>query len=360
MTFKYLKDKQEYIDRYDLFTIKNCLNWIEILKGKVLKDKKEINDFKLADPIGFIGAIGEMTLYFRKGEEYRNKDKTINMWMEKDREEQDRYDNAKEPNLIFCPNCNWAMEVEDKVLYNFSDETIKVLFFFECPKCKKRKGIFDNGEEYKIKISKCPECGKELKEDRSRKKDVITTIEICECGYKHKDVWDLKKDEENFKKEREKDKYLLEKFRDRFCLSEEEGKKYIESQSRTENYLKTVEEQKKKEDNPKYQKAIKLKKLKVFDLQKLLKGTLETEKYVELSFDKPEIARDVIIPFSVQESNTSKSDYDSQNNLKKLIIKTLEDTNWRLMSDGISQRLGILSGRIRGYENEEDLMKIVK
>jgi hypothetical protein len=30
------------------------------------------------------------------------------------------------------------------------------------------------------------------------------------------------------------------------------------------------------------------------------------------------------------------------------------------MSDGISQRLGILTGRIRGYENEDDLVKIVK
>lgn len=30
------------------------------------------------------------------------------------------------------------------------------------------------------------------------------------------------------------------------------------------------------------------------------------------------------------------------------------------MSDGISQRLGILSGKLRGYENEEDLVKIIK
>ncbi|KKQ46551.1 MAG: hypothetical protein US67_C0077G0007 [Candidatus Woesebacteria bacterium GW2011_GWD1_38_10] len=30
------------------------------------------------------------------------------------------------------------------------------------------------------------------------------------------------------------------------------------------------------------------------------------------------------------------------------------------MSEGISQRLGILSGKLRGYENEEDLIKIVK
>lgn len=30
------------------------------------------------------------------------------------------------------------------------------------------------------------------------------------------------------------------------------------------------------------------------------------------------------------------------------------------MSDGINYRLGILSGRLRGYENDEDLLKLVK
>ncbi|MBF0206765.1 MAG: hypothetical protein HQK53_07725 [Oligoflexia bacterium] len=94
-------------------------------------------------------------------------------------------------------------------------------------------------------------------------------------------------------------------------------------------------------------------------MEKMIKEALEKEKYVELSFEKPEITKDVVIPFTVQESDASRGDYDSQNNLIKLIKKTLEDTNWRLMSEGISQRLGILSGRIRGYENEDDLVKIV-
>jgi hypothetical protein len=45
--------------------------------------------------------------------------------------------------------------------------------------------------------------------------------------------------------------------------------------------------------------------------------------------------------------------------LKKLIQKALEDTNWRLMSEGISYRLGYLKGRLRAYESEEDLKKLV-
>lgn len=162
-------------------------------------------------------------------------------------------------------------------------------------------------------------------------------------------------------KEREqRQKILLAKYRNEFCLTQDEGEKYIASQNNFDFFVNRMKENEKKEADPRYQKAKTLKKLKVFELQKLLKETLEKEKYIELSFEKPEINKDVIIPFSVQESDINRGDYDSQNNLKKLIKKTLEETNWRLMSDGINQRLGILSGKLRGYENEEDLVKIVK
>ncbi len=43
----------------------------------------------------------------------------------------------------------------------------------------------------------------------------------------------------------------------------------------------------------------------------------------------------------------------------KLVDEALEDTNWRLMSDGISYRLGYLNGRVRAYEAEEDLKNLV-
>jgi hypothetical protein len=49
----------------------------------------------------------------------------------------------------------------------------------------------------------------------------------------------------------------------------------------------------------------------------------------------------------------------SKRTLKKLVDAALKDTNWRLMSDGISYRLGYLSGRLRAYEREEDLKDLV-
>jgi hypothetical protein len=57
---------------------------------------------------------------------------------------------------------------------------------------------------------------------------------------------------------------------------------------------------------------------------------------------------------------SDSDEYNSKQKLKKLIQSSLESTTWRLMSDGISYRLELLSGRIRVYEDEKDLVKLIK
>jgi hypothetical protein len=62
----------------------------------------------------------------------------------------------------------------------------------------------------------------------------------------------------------------------------------------------------------------------------------------------------------VLETKDNRNEYDSQRILKKIIRGLLKDTNWRLMSEGINYRLGILTGRLKAYEREEDLIKILR
>lgn len=355
---QHLKDKQYYEDLYDLGTIESCIRWINLAVKKCNEDKT-FEKFSKKEKIRSKNILIELPIYFEKGERYRNREKTINEWMEKDRIKQEKIDNTKEPENIFCNKCNWAMETATKNLHDFTDEPLRVLFFFECPNCHSRKGIFDDGTEYKSKPRVCPECGGGLDISYKKKDDVSIFTEKCKCGYKIEDKTDFKLMDERRKKREELEKQLLIKYRKEFCLTQEEGEKYILSQNQLKDTVDRIKEIEKKEVDPIYQKARSLKKLKVFELQKLLKETLEKERYVELSFEKPELNRDVIIPFSVQESDVNRGDYDSKNNLKKLINKTLEETNWRLMSEGIDQRLGILSGRLRGYESEDDLAKIL-
>lgn len=87
---------------------------------------------------------------------------------------------------------------------------------------------------------------------------------------------------------------------------------------------------------------------------------MEKEGYIKFELSEPEIGKDVFIKFFVRDEKSEREECDSKSNLKKAIKKTLANTNWVLMSEGISYRLGILSGRLRGYEKEEDLIKLVK
>ena len=122
-----------------------------------------------------------------------------------------------------------------------------------------------------------------------------------------------------------------------------------------------MKEIKEKEDNKHiYDAVAELKKSKIAELTELLSPALEKAGYIEFSLDKPEIGKDVFVGFNCLDSKTEREDYDSRKTLKKLIDKTLANTNWRLMTDGISYRLGYLTGRLRAYEQEEDLLKLVK
>ena len=121
-----------------------------------------------------------------------------------------------------------------------------------------------------------------------------------------------------------------------------------------------LDEWKEKDKNKElYDRLAKLDKLTIIKVQSLLQPILEKEGYVNLSFLQPQIERDIIVEFTIQDNKSNREEYDSKQQLRRLIKSTLENTNWRLMSEGVNYRLGVLSGRLRGYENEEDLLKLV-
>ncbi len=68
----------------------------------------------------------------------------------------------------------------------------------------------------------------------------------------------------------------------------------------------------------------------------------------------------VIVPFTVQDADSTRKDFKSTKPLEKLIRTTLEDINWNLMTDGTRYRLGYIYGRLKGLEREEDLMTKAK
>ena len=355
----YLKDDSYYSDVYDVFTIKDCLQSIEFWQKKydeLKKDKKhsKVDKWRVAK-IGL-----DLNLYTLKGDRYERKKNFITDLREKDRIRQNKYDNSIEPQGVLCQKCGELMVFQDKTLIDFLDEPIRVLFFFECPDCGKRKGLYDNGEQYAPKPALCSKCKSQTTEAHKREGNIITFSYKCHsCGFSEDIVDDLDATNPEYDNEQAENKKLLAKYRSEFCLTDDEGQKYIHTTAQHKRYFGILEEKTIKQKDPYYQKATKLKKLSVADLEKLLAKTLEKEKYLKLSLDKPEMGNFVTISFTVQDADSNRGEYDSKNNLKKLVKKTLESTNWRLMSEGVYYRLGILSGRLKGYEREDDLVGLV-
>ncbi|HHT9138110.1 MAG TPA: hypothetical protein ACFYEK_12825 [Candidatus Wunengus sp. YC60] len=354
---KHLKDKQYYIDLYDCGTVERCRRLIELhskpRKNPVLVDGKE-------PPKEWVDAASQMArewnLMFEKGGRYIHKEETISKWIADDEERDRYYEAARETQNIRCLKCRAMMHFIHKDLWTELNKPHRVLFMFECPnKCVPRRAFWDNGDEWISKPDLCPKCRGELKVDQKvTEEKFITDYKCASCGF-------TKIDElERTANKKEEPDPNFEADRAKFCLSKEEGEKWRQELVNMEQMQKLVDEFKERDKNKElYDKVAELKKLTVIDLGKLLAPALEKDGYVQLQLGNPEIDRIVAVPFTVQDSKSGRESLASEYDLKRLLKKTLEDTNWRLMSDGASYRLGILSGRLRGYENEEELVKLV-
>lgn len=354
--YKHLKSYDYYSDLYDRFIVEECRRIEKRLSNleykPKLKNNKKIKGKELKAKIN----LAPLVLYFIKGDRYLEKAETIRKWMTRDEALDEKLENASVPQNILCSSCGIEMELRIKDLHgNSINDVERVLFYFRCPKCDGSKFIYENGELWKPSPVLCPKCKVEMSREHKRKGNKITTIYTCPvCDYKEKDILDL--DE---KPKPEKVDPNFEKDRRRFCLSSAEGQEYLgwkERFKQLKGTLKTIEEDKKNE-----KVLAKIKKLSIADLNKFLTPKLKKEDYIKLDFAKPDLVKgDIAIEFTVQDNKAGRCEYDSRIQLQRLLKKKLVNTNWRLMSEGVCYRLGILSGRFRGYEDKEDLIKIVK
>jgi len=351
----YLKTKQHYIDLYDKITIEDC-RWKEgFHKNYKHKPSKKTEGINLK-------AFNELTWHFDRLyttlKWYDNKEKTIEEWMERDRKKDELYENVIPPRDIYCLKCNEITELESKHLWSHHDERDRVLFMFKCQNgCLPMRAFYDDGEEYKIKIRLCPKCDSELERESERiEGNKIVTTENCpNCEYKDIDEYELSS------KEEEKPDPNYERDKERFCLSGQRLFDYQKEREQHKQIAKFVDDMKEKEEHKEDYDAVNdLKKLTIVELENTLKETIEKEGYINLRFGNPEMDRDVIVPFVINDSRPERRDRTSSLELQKIIKGSLKDTNWRLMSEGISYRLGILTGRLKAYEKEEDLLKLIR
>ena len=72
-----------------------------------------------------------------------------------------------------------------------------------------------------------------------------------------------------------------------------------------------------------------------------------------------QLGRYVIVDFTTQDP-TDKMGDDIAKKLEAAIKKDLFTTNWRLTPAGVTFRLGVLSGQLKGYETEDDIKKLAE
>jgi len=361
MPYTYLQPEQHYIDLYDLFTIKRCLDEIKTfqeLYQRSLTDER-LKDLSGKEKLESVNQLLYRHLLFVKTKEFERKGKAIKEWMDRDQKKQDAYDNTPEPKGIYCASCGAPMHSTFKTLEDFLDKPLRILFFFECSACKKRRGIYENGEERVYKPQQCTKCKKEVTITNKKEGEIITWTNTCtHCGYIETGIDDFEKSHAEWEQKQLEDQKLLAEYRTEYCLSEEEGKKHSELFEAMDVANVVYEEEVQKYDSSAYESASNLKKLGIVELEKLLSETLEKDQFIKFSLDKPEMSQYVIVPFSVQDANISRQKQSSTDQVQKILKETLADTNWRLMSDDVSCRLGYIYGRLKGHEREEDLMEI--
>jgi Zn-finger nucleic acid-binding protein len=363
MNYTHLKERQYYEDVYDHLTVEAGRRGIVYYYDFYSKFEQKIPaDDKIDRPgnVLLLNTFYLQTVGYKLIQRYEERDAIIEKWIAADKTKDDQVASARLTKEPSCRHCNkTGLRITDKSLMRQKEGDDvngieEVLFMLKCPHCDKNSAFWEDGAAWKIKPTLCPKCNIEMQHTTASIKKAITFTYTCpSCKHSYKDKIDLADKTEKSDPDYEEDRI-------HYCLIDEEFRKHIFEIKRCfEGLAEIGREMKEREDNKHIYDAMKeMKKPKIAELAPLLSPALEKAGYIEFGLDKPEMGKFVIVGFSCLDGKSDRGDYDSQKTLKKIINNTLEDTNWRLMSDGISYRLGCLSGRLRAYESEDDLKNL--
>jgi hypothetical protein len=364
MRYTHLHDRKFYEDIYDRHTVEGGRRGIvhydkfyaefesKLPKGE--KIDRPGNTFLLN--VFYMETVGNELLA-----RYEKRDQYITEWMAKDEAKDDQIAAARLTEEPRCHHCgNQGLRITDKSLMHRSehykhDDPEEVLFMLNCPHCEKNSAFWEDGTAWKVNPTLCPKCKSEMTHKTTKSKQAITFTYTCpSCKHSYKEKMDLRDKKEAPDPDYDKDRI-------HYCLIDEEFRDRLSKMRRDFIEMARLGKKfKEKEDNKHIYDAVKdMKKPKIAELVPLLSPALEKAGYIEFHLDKPEMGRDVYVGFSCLDNKSGRDDYDSRKTLKKLVESALSDTNWRLMSDGISYRLGYLNGRIKAYEGEEALKDLV-
>lgn len=115
----------------------------------------------------------------------------------------------------------------------------------------------------------------------------------------------------------------------------------------------------KKEAEDELREVSKIETLTIAQLEQKVTSLLEKLKYTKFQLGIPQPRRFLAVGFSLQD-NSGKTEKESIKELTKLFYENLLHTNWRLIKSEMTYQLGFISRKIRGYSDEDGLLKLAK
>lgn len=344
----YLKPKEYYENLYDRTTVGGARRDMELFTKLYNKWFEFMPEEK---PTSFRSAFHLNGLYMQLVgnhllTRYDERDGYIQQMMLRDEAKDSRIADARlahEPVCIHCKKI--GLRIHDKDLYS-REGSEDVLLMLECTHCQKMSAYWEDGGRWELPPTPCPKCRTAMdKADLRRGKVITTTYRCSACQYTYEHTLDLRIEEKKPDPDFEEDRYT-------YCFHDPKSlEEHRNAKQRYDGLIKLSTELREREKNKDaYEAAAKLRRLTIVELKDLLSPILEQEGYAEFSLEKPEMGRFVVAPFSCLDSKSGRSGYESRKTLKKKLADALADTNWRLMSDGTSYRLGYLTGRLRAHE----------
>lgn len=361
----YVKNRSYYDDLYDRLTVESARRGMAYYDEFYADFEKKLTANEKIDRPGNAFVINVFYMETVGNEllrRYEGREQMIAEWIDRDQVKNAQIANARLSEEPHCRHCGTVqgLRISDKDLMHRNkntkyDDPEDVLFTLKCPDCQKYSAYWEDGSAWVAKPILCLKCNSEMTSKITKTKTAITFSYSCSiCSHTYKDKMDLREKEEKLDPEYDSD-------RQHFCLHDEEFRERLTSMRR--DFLGMAQlgkEMQEKRDNKHIYDAIKeMDKPKIAELSSLLTPALLKAGFIEVTIEKPEIGKDVIIGFSCLDNETGRSDYDSEKQLKRAVNLTLENANWRLMSEGINYRLGYLSGRLKAYEGEEALKNLV-
>ncbi len=356
--YTYLKDRQHYEDRYDKWTVDRCRNFAshkpEITDEDFAKEKLTPEQVKAMKEIkgNWFGIVQEMATFGYAAERYNNKNSYIDKQMREDREKDERLAKIQPPGHIRCRECLaiTGLKLISADEWHGDSKTEQILFMFKCSHCDTNTGYFDNGKQYYVEPTLCPECRRdEHTFTKKNAKHKITFTYTCSyCSHVWDEVLDFTPKKEEYDPNYLEDRKL-------YCYS---GKvrKWAADMIRTGPLLKNFPSAEVREERAKTKQALDtIQKLTISQVSKLLAPKLAKQGYADFQLGKPDMGKQVTVPFTVMDSKDRVQD-ESHHILYKLITKSIDDSNWRLVRSSLNYRLGYLSGKLKAYETDADLL----